>query len=186
MPLGIRGLSFLSHRIKPGISLVERRSIGSYCIRYSSAIPTEGRSPQLRSIFVLTRIGFSGSPGQVSREFLSRSRRDKSIGGAYIEADRRTMLRKQVGTAGMEGKAELVSVSCNDRMISARNPEMDGGAHGYKEDDDAAGEPRVHSLAGQCNRRTDRGSGQILRVRTNSPQTRLIPPAQILTTWCRS
>lgn len=79
-------------------------------------------------------MGFSGSPRTSFAGVFARSIGDV----AYTETDRRTMLRGQVGTAGVERKAEFISVSANDDMILLLDTKIGSGAHAYQEDGDTA------------------------------------------------
>jgi pimeloyl-ACP methyl ester carboxylesterase len=83
---------------------------------------------------------------EVSRDFLSRSRRPNRIAsmGSYAEANCDALLRREVGDAGVESKAQLVSDLGQRPVDSYRDRKVDGGANQRKKDDYVADEPRFH------------------------------------------
>ena len=81
---------------------------------------------------------------EVSRDFLSRSRRPNRIAslGSYAEANSGALLRREVGNTGVESEAQLVSDLGQRPVDSLRDRKVDGGANQREKDDYVANEPR--------------------------------------------
>src|SRR5262249_8440890 len=83
---------------------------------------------------------------EVSRDLLSRSRRrDRIVGmGAFAEANRGALLRREVGSARVESETELVPDLSQRSVDPCRDRKMDGGTNQSKSDYDVANESRFH------------------------------------------
>ena len=71
-------------------------------------------------------------------------RTESLVWATYAEANRDALLRREVGSAGVESKAQLVSDLGQRPVDSYRDRKVDGRANQRKEDDHVANEPRFH------------------------------------------